>query len=318
MKWKYPGNEMRSAGYGLIWCSHDSAHGLFTTMTREDIAMKLCTAAGLFALSALLSVVACTTPAPPISADGLSGGRPGYVIGYLAPSELPNSAEFLAPPPAAGSAAYSSDEETYRATRHLRDTPRWLLAKLDADLTFPNAAKVFSCALGMPIAEETSPHLYILIRRVRADASRANDKGKDLYKRRRPYVAFGDTSCTPNEQHKDDSYPSGHTSIGWAWALVLAEIAPDRADGIFARGLAFGESRLVCGVHWKSDIDAGRVVGAATVSRLHASPVFAAQLALARKEIEAARMSGTKASIDCANESQTLAIPVLGESRQLK
>ncbi len=244
---------------------------------------------------------------PPTSPDGLSGGRPGYVVGYLKPSELPSSRAFLPPPPAAGSAALATDEEAYKSTRTLRDTPRWALAARDADLTFPNAARTFSCALDMPISQEATPHLNMLIRRVRADASRANDKAKNLYKRKRPYVAHGDASCTPKEKHKDDSYPSGHASIGWAWALVLAEIAPDRADAIFARGLAFGESRVICGVHWKSDIEAGRVVGASAVSRLHADPVFAAQLGLARKEIEAARAAGAKSSLDCAAEALALA-----------
>jgi acid phosphatase (class A) len=229
------------------------------------------------------------------------------VIGYLKPEQLPNSQAFLPPPPAAGSAALAADEEAYRSTRALRDTPRWAMAVKDADLTFPNAAATFSCALGMPISQEETPHLNMLLRRVRADASRANDKAKDLYKRKRPYVAHGDTSCTPQEKHKDDSYPSGHTSIGWAWALVLAEIVPDRADAIFARGLAFGESRVVCGVHWKSDIDAGRVVGASAVSRLHGDPVFAAQLERARKEIEAARAAGARSPLDCAAEAKALA-----------
>ena len=235
---------------------------------------------------AFLTLAGCAAMTPPTSPDGLSGGRPGYVIGYLKPEQLPGSQLFLPPPPAAGSAVLAADEAVYKSTRMLRDTPRWALATKDADLTFPNAAAVFSCALGISISQEATPHLNMLIRRVRADASRANDKAKDLYKRQRPYLAHGDASCTPREKHKDDSYPSGHTSIGWAWALVLAEIAPDRADAIFARGLAFGESRVICGVHWKSDIDAGRVVGASTVSRLHADPVFTAQLKLARKEIE--------------------------------
>jgi acid phosphatase (class A) len=89
---------------------------------------------------------------------------------------------------------------------------------------------------------------------------------------------------------------------------VLAEIAPDRADAIFARGLAFGESRVVCGVHWRSDIEAGRIVGASTVSRLHADPVFAAQLDLAHKEIDAARAAGAKSPLDCTAEAKALAI----------
>jgi acid phosphatase (class A) len=260
-----------------------------------------------WAFLVFLTLVGCATVSPPTSPDGLSGGRPGYVIGYLKPEELPNGQAFLPPPPVAGSTAFSADEEAYKSTRKLRDTPRWALATRDADLTFPNAANTFSCALGMPISQEATPHLNMLIRRVRADASRANDKAKDLYKRKRPYLAYGDESCTPQEKHKDDSYPSGHSSIGWAWALVLAEIAPDRADAIFARGLAFGESRVICGVHWISDIQAGRVVGASAVSRLHADPVFAAQLELARKEIEAARAARAKSPLDCAAEAKALA-----------
>jgi acid phosphatase (class A) len=150
----------------------------------------------------------------------------------------------------------------------------------------------------------------MLLRRVRMDASRALDRAKDHYKIRRPYAARGDPSCTPGEEAKmkPDSYPSGHSSIGWAWALTLAEIVPERADALFARGYAFGRSRAICGVHWHSDVEAGRIIGAATVSRLHADPVYVAQLALARKEIEAARAAGLRSPLDCAAEAKALAI----------
>ena len=256
----------------------------------------------------VLALGACSTKAPSTSADELSSDRPGYVLGYLEPAALPNSPSFLPPPPQAGSPAFTVDQDVYTRTRALRDTPRWVLAARDADLTFPNAAQAYSCALGIAVSPETTPHLNMLIRRVRADASRANDKAKALYKRQRPYLAYSDTSCTPREKHKDDSYPSGHASIGWAWALVLAEIAPDRADALFARGLSFGESRVICGVHWRSDVDAGRVVGASVVSRLHADPVFTAQLALARKEIEGARARGALPAGNCVEEAKALAI----------
>jgi acid phosphatase (class A) len=138
------------------------------------------------------------------------------------------------------------------------------------------------------------------------DASRANDKAKDFYKRPRPFMVMGEASCTPQERPHSDAYPSGHASIGWAWALALAQIAPDRADAVLARGRNYGASRVVCGVHWKSDVEAGRLVGAATVSRLQAAPVFTAQLALARREIEAARAAGAKSPLDCAAESRAL------------
>jgi acid phosphatase (class A) len=249
----------------------------------------------------------CATVTPTTSPDELSQGRPGYVIGYLKPTELPDSQALVPPPPAAGSAAFAADEYTYRSTRRLRDTPRWRLATKDANLEFPQAAETFSCALDMSISDKETPHLNMLLRRVRADASRATDKAKDYFKRRRPYLAYGDTSCTPDEKHKDDSYPSGHSSIGWAWALVLTEIAPDRSNAILPRGVAFGQSRVVCGVHWESDVQAGRLVGASVVSRLHADPVFLAQLTFARGEIEAARAAALKSPLNCAAEAQALA-----------
>ena len=262
--------------------------------------------AALIVLAAALAA-GCATVVPPTSPDQLPQVRPNYVIGYLQPAELPDSQALLPPPPAAGTAALAADEDAYRSTRKLRDTPRWAQATKDANLTFPNAAETFSCALAMPISAEATPHLNMLLRRVRADASRATDKAKDYFKRRRPFMAHGDLSCTPSEKMKDDSYPSGHSSIGWAWALVLAEIAPDRVNALLPRGLAFGQSRVVCGVHWKSDIEAGRVVGASVVSRLHANPVFAAQLAAARKEIDSARAAGLKSPLDCAAEAEALA-----------
>ncbi len=250
---------------------------------------------------------AAGTPPPPTE---LPEVRPGYVAGYLQPAELPDSLALLPPPPAAGSAALAADEAIYRATRALRDTLRWPQAAKDAELRFPRATEHFSCALGIPISAEATPHLNMLLRRVRMDSSRATDKAKDHYKRPRPFMVFGDLICTPEEQavRKPDSYPSGHGSIGWAWALTLAELAPDQADAIFARGLAFGQSRIVCGVHWQSDVEAGRTIGAATVSRLHANEVFTAQMAAARKEIEAARAARAKSPLDCAVEAQALAI----------
>jgi acid phosphatase (class A) len=265
--------------------------------------------AGWIALCVAL-IAGCTSVGTPTPPTVLPEVRPGYVAGYLQPTELPDSKALLPPPPAAGTAALAADEEAYRATRALRDTPRWALAAKDAELRFPKATEHFSCALGMPISADATPHLNMLLRRVRMDASRATDKAKDHYKRKRPFMVSGDPICTPGElaSLKAESYPSGHASIGWAWALTLAELAPDRADALLARGLAFGRSRIVCGVHWESDVEGGRIIAAATVSRLHADPVFVAQMAAARKEIEAARTAHAPSRLDCAAEAQALAI----------
>ncbi len=260
------------------------------------------------ALAVFVALAGCATVAPPPTQ--LAEIRPGYVAGYLQPGQLPNTSALVPPPPAEGSAAFAADQEMYRSAGRLQDSPRWALAAQDAALDFPKATEVFSCALDMPISAAATPHLNMLLRRVRMDSSRANDKPKDLYKRKRPFMVTGEPICTPKDQarFRPDSYPSGHASIGWAWALMLAEIAPDRADAILQRGYAFGVSRVVCRVHWKSDIEAGRVVGAATVARLHADPVFVAQMAEAKKEIAAARASGARSPLDCAAQARALAV----------
>jgi len=245
--------------------------------------------------------------------------RPGILAGYLQPEELPNSMDLVPPPPAKGSAAFALDEEVSRRNLGLRGTPRWDLAIEDANLMFPKAAGTFSCALGVPITEEDTPHLYMLIRRTLADAGLSTYRAKDHYQRGRPFMVNGQPTCTPDEEaylKKDGSYPSGHTALGWAWALILTEIAPERADAILARGHAFGESRSICNVHWHSDVVQGRFMGAAAVARLHADPMFRADLEAAKAEVAAVRAKGLKPSRDCKAEAEALACqpqPFTGE-----
>jgi acid phosphatase (class A) len=235
--------------------------------------------------------------------------RPGLLQGYLPRDAVPNSLALLPPPPAAGSAAFALDEDVARRSVALRGTPRWEQAALDADLGFPAAAGTFSCALGAPISEEATPRLYQMLRRTLTDAGLATYTAKDHYKRARPFVASKEPICTPAEQaglEKDGSYPSGHTSIGWAWALVLSEIAPERSGAILARGVAYGESRNVCNVHWHSDVVQGRTIGAGVVARMHAEPAFRADLEAARSEVAAIRTRNAKPSRDCAAEAAAL------------
>jgi len=235
--------------------------------------------------------------------------HPGILAGYLDPETLPNSLALIPPPPEEGSAAHALDEEVSRTNLALRDTPRWNLAARDAELMFPEAAGTFSCALGIPITERDTPHLYMLLRRTLADAGLSTYTAKNHYRRKRPFMMNKQPICTPDEEdllRKDDSYPSGHTAIGWAWALILTEIAPDRADAILARGRAFGESRNICNVHWHSDVIEGRLMGAAAVARLHADPSFRTEIEAARVELAAARAKMLKPTRDCQAEAEAL------------
>ena len=265
------------------------------------------------ACTAVAAVIAasCTTattaqkPAAPIAEI-----RPGILAGYLAKGEEPNSLSLIPSPPAPGSAAQARDDAAAKAAVALSGGPRWALATEDAELKFPQAAEVFSCSLGVKVAAEATPRLYTLLRRTMVDAGLSTYPTKNKYNRARPFTVNGAPICTPAEEQmlrNDGSYPSGHSAIGWAWALILAEAAPDRADAILARGRSFSQSRIVCNVHWLSDTEEGRMMGSAVVAKLHDNTTFRADLDAARAEITAARAAGQTPTRDCAQEAAQLA-----------
>jgi len=259
----------------------------------------------------LAIITGCASLEKPCKPAAVPEIRPGILAGYLTPKDLPNSLTLLPPPPGAESVAFTLDENIYRKTRVLRGTARWELATEDANMMFPQAAGIFSCALNAPISEEDTPHLYMLLRRTLTDAGLSTYTAKNQYKRTRPFAMYKEATCTPDQEKvlvTDGSYPSGHAAFGWAWALILTEVAPERTDAILARGLAFGQSRVICGVHWQSDVLEGRSIGAGTVARLHADPAFRSDLEAAKAELAAVRVRGLKPTRDCKVEAEALAL----------
>ena len=130
-------------------------------------------------------------------------------------------------PPVEGSAELAADLAVHRATA------RWQLATDDVLLKWPAAANTFSGAMDLPISQERTPHLNMLLRRSLLDAGLATYAAKDNCKRQRPFARLNESTCSPAEEKHlstDGSYPSGHASLGWAWALVLTQVAPERAD----------------------------------------------------------------------------------------
>ncbi|MES1198659.1 MAG: phosphatase PAP2 family protein [Pseudomonadota bacterium] len=230
--------------------------------------------------------------------------------GYLDTRALPNSLSLLPPPPALRSGGFARDEAIAASVAALRGTSRWARAASDADLKFPHAAATFACASGITISQTTTPHLYALLERIMIDVGLSTYAAKNHYQRTRPFVELNTTTCEPSDEamlRHDGSYPSGHSAVGWAWALILTEIAPDHTDAILARGRDFGESRIICNAHWQSDVDAGRVIAAATVARLHADPAFLTDLIAAREEIAMARTHGAHPSKNtCDAEAASL------------
>jgi acid phosphatase (class A) len=260
--------------------------------------------------AAVMLIATCASIDSPSVPNAKYIGSVGPLPGYLSKGEYPDSDALLPPPPEPGSTAHQLDEELNRQMLELRDTPRWDLAGEDAKIRFPEVVNGFACALGIPINEQDTPSVYILFRRLAVDIGMTVRTVKKHYHRQRPFLINEQPTCAPSAEKymkKDGSYPSGHTAAGWAWGLMLTEIAPDRTDSVLARGWAYGHSRAVCNVHWHSDVTQGRLVGAAVIARLHSNDEFRADIERARGEIAISREKGLQPSRDCAAEAKVLA-----------
>ncbi|MFQ3193331.1 MAG: acid phosphatase (class A) [Colwellia sp.] len=231
---------------------------------------------------------------------------PGILIGYLPHAVIPDGIALLPNAPIAGNV---EDKRLNAVIIANQEGLRWDLATSDDNLEFPVAASMFSCAIDAEISKVETPQLYRLLRRSATDAGLSTYAAKKQYQKKRPFMINDTPSCVPaKESHlrTSGSYPSGHAAIGWLWGQIFSEIAPKYSDKALARGWAVGESRLVCNVHWQSDVEAGRTMGAATFARLHANTEFTSAIAAAKLEIALVRAKGLKSSRDCILEKNAL------------
>lgn len=193
----------------------------------------------------------------------------------------------VGPPPAAGSPEDAADRLAMRAPV----SPE-RFAQAQADLAY-DPWVAFSTVMGERFVRVRLPRTAALLERVTNTVEPPNDAAKHAYTRTRPYV--GDLSIlrcdTPANPSPTNSYPTGHGAMGWAWALTLAELAPSRASAILLRGREFGDSRVICGYHYPSDIDAARVMAAGVIARMHADADF-------RRDLDAARRELTRAGLN--------------------
>jgi acid phosphatase (class A) len=252
--------------------------------------------------------------APSIGAETLKPARPA-VKPYLADTALPDAVQILPPPPAHDAPLDKADRAAFNGTRALKGTPRWDIAANDVAEGAAAVLENFACVLGTRIDQARVPAVINLLERARLDLARATRGPKVHYRRLRPFVGNEAPICVQRTQALADSfsYPSGHATQGWAYALILAGLVPEKATPILVRGRAYGESRVVCGVHWLSDVVAGRLTGTSVVAALMGDPTFRADLEKARVELRAA-LAGAGTAPDqatCTREADALREPPL-------
>lgn len=212
-------------------------------------------------------------------------GLTGVAHAQTPPPPLIDGAALAGPPPAAESAEAAADRLAMRPTPSAER-----MAQAVADLAY-DPWRAFAPAMGDTFTQARFPATARVLTTVTSALSGPINAAKAQYDRQRPYAsnrAVLQCDELPANASNGGSYPTGHGAAGWAWALTLAELAPSRADAILQRGRDFGDSRVICGYHFPSDIDAARVIAAGVIARLHADPSFRRNLDAARRELSRA------------------------------
>ena len=273
----------------------------------EAVCSVLLILAGGFAVTFAQTVSFESAKTPAAAQVGSQSAR--RAVGYLQGSE-PDFLLLLPPYPALNTKQDEIDVATFRRMQESDRSARWKLAEADDQMTYAR----FSGVLGVDLDAASLPIVIHLLNRMERDVLDTAFDAKPYFNRPRPFQRFalahacGDDVPPKPEPHPKGgfSYPSGHSTFGWGLALALAEVAPDHAQAILSRGSEYGESRVVCAVHYPSDVAAGEIVATAVVERLHAVPEFARDLTCAQQEYRAAIQTSVQMSPECSAMEKSL------------
>lgn len=255
---------------------------------------------GAAASMALILASACAGRPPQAEADAL------YVI-----SMTIDVTRLLSPPPA-DEEARTRDLAAVRAAQQARTTAQARHAESSSAVDVFLFADVF----GPHFTAERLPVTDRFFGRVYRSALPYLQASKNCWDRPRPFVvdptlapldralastrlrsAPAPAPATPHppadspcsapaaESPYSPSYPSGHATVGAMMAILLAQMVPEKHEAIFSLGWAYGEARIISGVHFPSDVEAGRILGTMLVAEMQQQPRFRRDFAAAREEL---------------------------------
>lgn len=232
----------------------------------------------------LFVVIFVLAAAPAASAKGLfKNSNP-----YFTAEQMPDMTQWMPAPPAFDSEQFAYDKAQYAWGKSRReDKERAAMAISHASIDPVVICSHFSAAFGVEITPENTPHIFRLIVDGMETANNITIKPKRQYQRTRPFTYYNETSLVPDKEdvlRNNGSYPSGHTVIGTTAALLLSEINPAAANELMKIGYECGQSRVIAGYHWQSDVDASRFATSVALAKMHTSKRFVQQLARAKRE----------------------------------
>jgi acid phosphatase (class A) len=198
---------------------------------------------------------------------------------YLSTNEL-DTTQFMAPPPSQDVTRKELDQILVLQEKRTKEQADKSVADLEQNVFR------FADVIGPEFTAEKFPRAATVFQKIYKTESDFNKQGKEKWKRDRPQVV--DARVNPVAKFANSgSYPSGHAAFAYLTAIVLADIVPEKREAIFVRAAEFGDNRVIGGVHYASDIEAGRQLAAMIAVLMYKNPVFRKDLEEARTEIRA-------------------------------
>ena len=240
--------------------------------------------------------------------------------GYLTDETFPKDCDFIKPYPQLTSGAFAYDFYYYQWGRGQRDDNN-----ISTQALWDESAELYKVfgvdsIIGFDMTREKTPEIILLCERAVSDASKANTAVKNKYQRYRPFYTFKEESLKPwtdEEEAKTLSYPSGHSSRGYMFALALCTVAPECTTQIMLRAQQYALNRVICGHHWKTDVDASLLLAAAMFANVVCTEGYQEQLKKAIAEYKTIKGGGTRIDTPAAEAGTRTAAIYDMNGRQL-
>ncbi|QIW09527.1 phosphatase PAP2 family protein [Francisella sp. LA112445] len=228
--------------------------------------------------------------------------------GFLSKSQLPNSYKLLPAPPvmevgpngknypafaqdkAISQKLFDDKNQTYFNGNPI---PKQRLQEAidDSNKSTQYFLKIFIDPMNISDKEkkEIKEAIKDIVTKVVLDSANSTAVAKEKYNRVRPYYYYGKSSCDGEDlssKKRELSYPSGHAIRGITVARVLAKILPNKyREQLFHRGIEYGNSRVICGDHWQSDIEASRVLSGFVMNALEQNNKYKISIKQAKQKV---------------------------------
>jgi acid phosphatase (class A) len=189
----------------------------------------------------------------------------------------------LLPPPPANDSMQTKKELAEVLKLQVTRTPE-MVARAQADEK-ENVWR-FSDVMGPDFKSEQLPLVTAFFSRLVDTEGAVVDPYKDVWKRPRPHL-YSDLVKPAVKLSRSGSYPSGHATDATLMAIALSNMVPEKRAEIMARAADYANNRVVGGIHFRSDVEAGRIVGTVIAARLQTQDDFNKAFKAAKAELRA-------------------------------